>query len=199
MSAPAHRALALVAVATLAGAATQAQARPHRVRSVAVKAGPGRGWVPPGLVKASRAPLLGAIGAPGGSTGTPAPAAPPVIGPAAPAIDPNMPFTPAPVTAVGVTVKDTPSYLAQLSRASVPAGTVTVQLQNRGEDPHNLRIVPTDHDGPAVDLPLTDPDATATQAVTLTPGHYFLFCTLTVPVNHSAAGMNATLTVTAAP
>jgi plastocyanin len=199
MSAPAHRALALVAVAALAGAATQAQARPHRARSVAVKAGAGRGWIPPALIRASRAPLLGSVSAPGSSTGTTAPAAPSTTGPDAPVTDPTLPLGPAPVTAVGVTVKDTPSYLAQLSRATVPAGTVTVQLQNRGEDPHNLRIVPTDHDGPAVDFPLTDPDATATQALTLTAGRYYLFCTLTVPVDHAAAGMKATLTVTAAP
>jgi hypothetical protein len=31
----------------------------------------------------------------------------------------------------------------------------------------------------------------------LTPGSYRLFCTLTTPVNHETAGMNATLSVAA--
>ncbi len=49
--------------------------------------------------------------------------------------------------AVGVTVDDRTGYSARLSRASVSAGAVTVQLHNQGEDDHNLRVVPTDHAG----------------------------------------------------
>jgi plastocyanin len=207
MFAPLHRALALVTIAAVGVGTASAQAKPHgkqrakaarRGPSVATVSGKGRGWIPPGAVPA-RAPLTGSLAANGSASATTLALTAPT-GPDLGALPstPAGPTTPA-VTSVGVTLKDTPSYLAQLSRASVTAGSVTVQLQNRGEDPHNLRVVPTDHDGATIDFPLTDPGATATRAITLTPGTYYLFCTLTVPVNHAGAGMNATLTVTAAP
>ncbi|MCW2983175.1 MAG: hypothetical protein JWR63_745, partial [Conexibacter sp.] len=118
-----------------------------------------------------------------------------------PSTTPTTPTTttqPPSVPAVGVTLDDRGAYSARLSRGAVTAGAVVVQLINQGEDDHNLRVVPTDHAGATVDFPLTGPGANATKTLTLTPGAYRVFCTLTTPVNHESAGMNATLQVTAA-
>jgi plastocyanin len=201
-----HRALALAVVAALgagvgAGATAQAKERAKdrkhpRTRSHAAKVGSGRGWVPPSLLR-SRVPLTGTATAGATAGGPPTPptdTTPP--GPGEAAVPPPTPTPPPPsVASVGVLLKDTPDYLAQLSRPKVASGTVNIQLQNRGEDPHNLRVVPLDGPGPTVDFPLTDPQETVTRTLTLSPGRYYLFCTLTVPVNHADAGMRATLTV----
>jgi len=101
------------------------------------------------------------------------------------------------VVALGVQVSETPDYVMRLSRASVPAGNVTVQLQNTGEDEHNLRIVRFDGTGAATELPEAGPGTTVTRSVRVAPGRYRLSCTLTAPSSHDEAGMHATLTVTA--
>jgi plastocyanin len=210
MGSSGRRLVALLAVAALGGAGGSAlgavaQATPrakeprakakHKVARVrAVKIDDGGGWVPTPSLGAERAPLAGGARAgdggattgPGGGptttatippTGTPAPA-------------PTLP-------AVGVTVDDRGGYTARLSRPTVTAGSVVVQLINQGDDAHNLRIVAIDHAGGAVDIPLTAAGTHTTQTLTLTPGSYRLFCTLTTPVNHETAGMNATLSVAA--
>jgi hypothetical protein len=130
------------------------------------------------------------------------PAAAPVLDAAAP---PAEPAAQAPVIAeaapvvpaVSVTVDETPDYVALLSRPSVPAGQVRIQLQNAGEDPHNLRVMREDGTGEATDFAVLDPGAHATRTLSLTAGRYRLFCTLTAPVSHDAAGMSATLDVSA--
>jgi plastocyanin len=200
----ARRLLVLIAAAALGGGAAQAvaatgpahtakkkakrTAKAHR----AVKVGTGTGWVPPGALS-SRPPLTGATGTPAagggaapGTTTTPA---------GAPTTTTPTSTDPPSLQAVGVTLDDRGGYTALLSRASVSAGAVVVQLVNKGEDPHNLRVVPTDHAGAAVDFPDTGPGQNATRTLTLTAGTYRVFCTLTTPVNHEAAGMHATLTV----
>ena len=205
----ARRLLALVAIAALGAGAAQAVAvaAPSHARVAKKKAKPrkparavkvdaGRGRVPARLL-ASRSPLTGT--AAGGGTAPPPPTAP--AGGAPSATTPTTPAgtgDPASLQAVGVTLDDRGAYSARLSRASVPAGDVVVQLVNQGEDDHNLRVVPTDHAGAAVDFPLTGSGQNATRTLTLSAGHYRVFCTLTTPVNHENAGMNATLTVTAA-
>jgi plastocyanin len=200
-----RRLLVLIAAAALGGGAAQAVAatgpahtakkkakrtgKPHR----AVKVGTGTGWVPPGAL-GSRPPLTGSArtpapggGAPTGTTTTTPAGTPATTSPAS--TDPPS------LQAVGVTLDDRGGYTALLSRASASAGAVVVQLVNQGEDPHNLRVVPTDHAGAAVDFPDTGPGQNTTRTLTLTAGTYRVFCTLTTPVNHEAAGMHATLTV----
>jgi plastocyanin len=208
----ARRLLALVAIAAAGGGAAQAVAAPSHARVTkakkvkrkpvarAVKVDAGRGRVPSRLL-ASRPPLTGTAGSGATSPG----AAPPPTGPTAggppTAITPTTLIAsaddPASLQAVGVTLDDRGAYSARLSRASVTAGDVVVQLVNQGEDDHNLRVVPIDHVGAAVDFPLTGAGQNATRTLTLSAGHYRVFCTLTTPVNHENAGMNATLTVTA--
>jgi plastocyanin len=92
---------------------------------------------------------------------------------------------PVPTTAnLGVTARE---FSLVLSRRSVPAGPVRVQLVNRGEDPHDLAIAG------ALAIPQVGPGLTATGTTALAPGTYALVCTLE---GHAEAGMRATLTVT---
>jgi plastocyanin len=180
-------------------AARKASAKKPRPRARAVKLDAGMAWVP--LAALTGAPPLT------GTTGTPAgPGSGSLTVPSA-NTDPTSGYTaPSPGTggdgpkppstqAVGVTVDDRTGYTARLSRASVTAGSIVVQLHNQGEDDHNLRVVPTDHAGATVDFPLTGSGQNVTKTLALTAGSYRLFCTLTTPVNHETAGMNATLTV----
>lgn len=179
--------------------ASRKRKAPRRVRAVKVGAGSGR--VPASVLATRLAPLTGRLTAgPSAATGSATgPAAGPGTGPPT-ATGPTTTTpsdAPPSLPAVGVTLDDRTGYSARLSRATVAAGPVVVQLVNQGEDDHNLRIVPTDHDDATADFPLTASGTNATRTLTLKPGTYRLFCTLTTPVNHELAGMNATLTVTA--
>jgi plastocyanin len=84
-------------------------------------------------------------------------------------------------------------YSFTLSRPIVGAGSVTVELRNVGEDPHNLIVSPDD----GSHLPLaswtdTDPGTTQRRSVTLGAGQYLLWCSLP---DHEAQGMHAQLVV----
>ena len=137
---------------------------------------------------------------------TPPPAAP--VAPPPPAVEVATPpgTTPAPApppdadppatVALGVQESETPAYATRLSRTSVPAGDVAVQLQNTGMDPHDLLIVRTDGTGEQTHIAEVAPGHVATRRVTLAPGTYRFSCTLAAPSSHDAAGMHATLTVT---
>jgi len=215
MSMSVRRLLVGALVAALGGGATQAIAKPakkpskHRTarkasakkappRARAVKLGTGIAWVPLDAL-AAVPPLTGTTGAPA-ATGSGGLTVPPKSTGPAPGDSTPPPGSgdgpgPPSAQAVGVTVDDRTGYSARLSRGSVTTGSVTVQLHNQGEDDHNLRVVPTDHAGTAVDFPLTGSGQNTTKTLVLTAGSYRLFCTLTTPVNHETAGMAATLTV----
>lgn len=139
------------------------------------------------------APGSGAETAPGQTQTGPGTGA----GAPAPGTAPSEPPTTDGTQALGVRETEDPAYVTTLSRPSVRAGSVLVQLQNVGADPHNLRIIRSDGSGPATQFADVAPNATSTKAVNFTQGTYRLFCTLTAPESHDAAGMNATLTVTA--
>lgn len=84
-------------------------------------------------------------------------------------------------------------YSLALSRTELPAGAALVELQNKGEDPHNLRIEPQSAGASAgQNVPDTPTGQISKLKVTLAPGSYRLFCTLP---SHDAWGMHATLTV----
>ena len=82
-----------------------------------------------------------------------------------------------------------------LSRTTVKPGPAIVQLAIRGEDPHDLRLVPTgkarSSAKPAV-VPETLPGGVAEWRGKLTRGQWTLYCSLP---GHKKAGMRATLTV----
>lgn len=111
-----------------------------------------------------------------------------------------------PSSSLGVTARDD---MAQprftLSRSCVTAGTVSVQLQNQGEDPHDLRLRPAGaaSTAPVHLVPDEDPyelpawsgmgaPPTDSASVALTAGDWYLWCDLLL---HEQQGMNATLAV----
>lgn len=159
----------------------------HAGTAAAPSGPPAAGAALTGPLASALAPVVAAL--PGTS---PADTAAPV--PATTPAPPSLP-TPPPAT-LGVQASETPAYRMLLSRTSVAAGEVRVQLRDTGEDPHNLVIGRADGTGDAVAVPLTQPGASTTQTVRLRAGTYRLYCSLTAPVVHETAGMRATLTVT---
>jgi hypothetical protein len=78
-----------------------------------------------------------------------------------------------------------------LSRASVKAGVVVIELQNDGEDVHDLRMrrIGGVH---TFRFPLTNPGDRSELAVHLRPGRYSLWCSV---ADHAQLGMRAVLRV----
>jgi uncharacterized cupredoxin-like copper-binding protein len=84
-------------------------------------------------------------------------------------------------------------YSFTLSRPSVPAGEVIFDFVNRGQDAHNMHVVPGGEEAhEAGTVSSTEPEQHQDLALVLRPGSYTLFCSLP---GHRAAGMNATLVV----
>ena len=78
-----------------------------------------------------------------------------------------------------------------LSRPSVKAGVVEIELQNTGDDPHDLRLrkIGGHH---TFTIPVTKPSARRTIAINMRPGRYRLWCSL---AGHRALGMQTVLRV----
>jgi hypothetical protein len=87
-------------------------------------------------------------------------------------------------------VRATEFHLA-LSRASVKTGRVLVQLQNWGEDVHDLRLRRIGGTRTYA-FPLTMPGHNVTRSLRLLPGRYRLWCSV---ANHAHLGMRAVLRV----
>ena len=99
---------------------------------------------------------------------------------------------PAPVLGrfVGIDARE---FSFTLSRPVVAAGTVTFELRNRGEDPHNMVVSPEGtHDRLAAFEDLEAESGMAQQRADLPAGRYYLWCSLTF---HEQAGMHANLRV----
>ena len=130
---------------------------------------------------------------------------PTTITPPAPAPTP-APETPAPqpepeANALSVSAYDVGGDRYELSHPSVRAGALTVQLINRGEDPHNMdmqKLGPNgEPTGEVIQIPTTKAGAPSEpQAVTVEPGTYKMWCTIG---EHAAKGMHAEVTVTEQP
>lgn len=120
----------------------------------------------------------------GGSPTAPSPGGPAPIDPGAP------PQPPTPIHTLSVAARE---YSLTLSRQVLTPGLETIQLNNRGEDPHDLVISPDDGSGTAL---FTYPEVPSLEAhtakVELAAGRYELFCSLP---GHKALGMRATLRV----
>ena len=78
-----------------------------------------------------------------------------------------------------------------LSRPSVKAGRVLIQLQNDGQDVHDLRLRRVGGSR-TYSFPLTNPGARTTLSFRLIPGRYRLWCSV---ANHAQLGMRALLRV----
>ena len=78
-----------------------------------------------------------------------------------------------------------------LSRASVKTGRLLVQLQNSGEDVHDLRLRRIGGTR-TYSFPETSPGGRVTLSLRLLPGRYRLWCSV---ANHAQLGMRAALRV----
>jgi plastocyanin len=121
---------------------------------------------------------------PGTVVALPAPAAPapPVAQP-----DPEA-------NVVGVTADDAVGNFGYtLSRPSTHSGRVRVELNNQGEDPHNLNLERQGGESePVYQLANTLPGQQHSASFELPPGTYRLWCSL---LEHDAEGMHSTLIV----
>jgi plastocyanin len=179
------RALAALLALALVAAAPSALARPKTLKQRCAKKG---------YAKHHRRQCTKHRGKPRQNqlqtTVTPVPApTPPATGTPAPGSSAAPAAPTGATTRIGVVARE---FSLTLSRTTVSAGSASVQLQNFGEDPHDLRVARVDGTGSATDLPSTGPGSRQSQTLTLTPGAYKLYCTLP---GHDAAGMHATLTV----
>lgn len=83
-------------------------------------------------------------------------------------------------------------YHFTLSRADISPGTTIIQLQNYGEDPHDLNIR-AKSGGPTQKIDVLQPGDTGSVELRLKRGtRYRLWCDL---LDHRARGMHATLHV----
>jgi plastocyanin len=83
-------------------------------------------------------------------------------------------------------------YSYTLSRPELSAGEVIVELNNQGEDPHNLVLEHEGTEDPKLEIPSTPSVTQASAEFTLSPGTYRLYCSL---YSHKSRGMVATLIV----
>jgi plastocyanin len=83
-------------------------------------------------------------------------------------------------------------YYFVLSRSKVKAGELTVELNNQGEDPHNLNIRREGDPGEPLQIPKTDSAQREVATFDLPPGTYRLWCSLP---EHEEKGMHTTLVV----
>lgn len=83
-------------------------------------------------------------------------------------------------------------YYFILSRPTVKAGSVTVELDNQGEDPHNLNLRREGDEGEPLQIPETESLQRNVAGFELPAGKYRLWCSLP---EHEERGMATTLVV----
>jgi plastocyanin len=118
------------------------------------------------------------------------------------AVVPLPPLPPAPpvtqpepeANVVGVTADDAVGHFGYtLSRPSTRSGRVRLELNNQGEDPHNLNLQRQGGgEEPVFQLANTLPGQQHSASFELPPGTYRLWCSLP---EHDAEGMHTTLVV----
>ncbi|HYQ79214.1 MAG TPA: plastocyanin/azurin family copper-binding protein [Solirubrobacterales bacterium] len=83
-------------------------------------------------------------------------------------------------------------YYWVLSRPKVKAGELTVELNNQGEDPHNLNLRREGDEGDPLEIAETGSGERTVASFDLPAGKYQLWCSLP---GHEEKGMHTTLTV----
>lgn len=114
----------------------------------------------------------------------PAPASPAPAPPAAPEPEPEP-------EANRLSARGSEYYWV-LSRPKVKAGAITVELNNQGEDPHNLNLRREGDEGETLQIPETDSGELSAASFDLPAGKYRLWCSLP---EHEEKGMHTTLVV----
>lgn len=115
-------------------------------------------------------------------------------------LQPVLPATPTPETPpseepapeVGHLGVKAVEYSYTLSRPEVSSGNVIIELNNQGEDPHNLVLEHEGTEDPELEIASTPSVSQASAEFSLSPGTYRLYCSL---YKHEAKGMQATLVV----
>jgi hypothetical protein len=121
----------------------------------------------------------------------PGPTVAPIPAPALPATQAS-PAEPQPEPEANRLAVKAQEYYYVLSRSKVKAGEVTVELNNQGEDPHNLNIRREDEEGEPLQIAETASLQRAVATFDLSPGTYRLWCSLP---EHEAKRMHTTLVV----
>jgi hypothetical protein len=85
-------------------------------------------------------------------------------------------------------------YTLTLSRQSVRAGSVSIELVNFGMDTHDLVVKGVKAGSKPIKFKQLDPHGRAERTLRLKPGRYLLSCSLS---DHKARGMHATLVIRA--
>jgi hypothetical protein len=98
---------------------------------------------------------------------------------------------PRPTVALGAHESE---YHIRLTRQSVPAGRVVLEMANLGQDPHDLNLVHVGGSGLGYAFGQIGPGTHRTRTVALSAGTWRLWCSLP---GHEAKGMHATLRVNA--
>jgi plastocyanin len=135
--------------------------------------------------------------APAGGDASPPVAEPPSGNPTAPAsVAPAPPPAPDPELEPGPTRLSVKSveYAYTLSRLTLTAGDDTIELDNRGQDAHNLNLQLVGSEEAPLEIAETESLQRRTTHFTLQPGTYRLWCSLPT---HDEEGMHATLVVEA--
>ncbi len=130
---------------------------------------------------------------------TPAPVVPPITPPpTSPPVStpPSPPEVETEANAVSVTADDRGGEKKYtLSKPSAKAGEIEIQLNNEGEDPHNLNIQRQENGagvGPVMKIAKTEPGGRPTQQFDLPAGTYRFYCTIQ---EHWMEGMETEFTV----
>jgi plastocyanin len=118
---------------------------------------------------------------------SPATAPPALAPPVPPALEPESEEE----AANRLAVKSLEFYFV-LSRPKVKAGEVTVELNNQGQDAHNLNIQAAGGEGEVLQIPETPSLQHNVAHFELPPGKYRLWCSLP---EHEEKGMETTLLV----
>jgi plastocyanin len=118
--------------------------------------------------------------------------APPALAVPPPAPVPPPQPTPEPEPAVGRLSVKAAEYSFTLSRPTLAAGEAIVELNNQGEDPHNLNLRREDSEDPTLMVAEAGSLERRTARFTLAAGTYRLWCDLP---EHDERGMNAILVV----
>ena len=119
-------------------------------------------------------------------------AAPPPLAPVPPAVEPPPPPPEEPEPAVGRLGVRAEEWSFTLSRPEIAAGDVIVELNNQGEDPHDLNLLREGDEGPPLVVAEALPSQQTSARFDLPPGSYRLWCDIG---EHDEYGMNATLLV----
>lgn len=126
----------------------------------------------------------------GQPTGSAPGAVPPSTAPTAPPATEAPPSEEAPLAHLSVKAVE---WSYTLSRPEVDTGEVIVELNNQGEDSHNLKLQREGSAEPPAAIPVAEPAKQTSARLTLSPGSYRLYCSLD---QHDEKGMHATLLVT---